>query len=125
MSEAFASANRSRSLLGALVLALTIGALVWTQFANASNPSGYCGGQTLGGRGSCEGAARSFVALEGWGANGSVCVFTYLSGSGVLHNGTCSGGAGQHTYWPFTATGKPGILNNTWNNNLVNGVAWQ
>ena len=125
MSEVSATSSRNRLLLSVLSLAIAIGALAWSQSASASNPSGYCGGQTLGGRGSCEGAARTFVALEGWGANGSVCVFTYLSGSGVLHNGTCSGGAGAHTYWPLSATGKPGILNNTWNSNLVNGVAWQ
>jgi len=107
-----------------LVLAALTALLAVAQPASAANPSPYCGGQTLGGHESCIGAIRNFVALEGWGANHSVCVFYYTFG-GTLHNGTCSGGPGQHTYWPASDYGKPGITNNAWGTNLVNGVAWQ
>jgi hypothetical protein len=102
--------------------ALLLGILGLPSKALASNPSGYCAGQTIPATSWCWGAERGFVALEGWGANHAVCVGYW---NGFIYSGTCSGGPNQKTYWAISGHGKPGIYNAGGSANLVNGVAWQ
>lgn len=118
--------NRAKGIvvLALVGVILLLGLLGSTNNASAATASNYCAGQTLPGFGRCFGAERSFVALEGWGADHSVCV-AYRSG-GSYFKGTCSAGGGsQITYWPVSTKAEPAIENNAAGSNLVTGVAWQ
>ena len=103
---------------GALAIALLL-ALLAPNAAHASE-SPYCG-SWLSAKTYCYGAARTFNAEYGTGAQGSVCVGNGISGA------ACSGGPGQGVYkavgeWIYA---QPWIFNNMWNGeNLVHGTAF-